>query len=193
LDAQEEKVLIRDDSLLTPNDWSPDDRILLVNDFSRGRIGFVSTGREPEIDWLEPPSGVSFLGPTFSPDGQWVAYYSDQTGQREIWVRSFPDGDQVYQISTDGGNAPVWSASGELFYNSGDRWMAVHVSTNPLQWESPELAFETDYVEVPGIDYDVSSDGRYLYVIKSAHPPDPTRLYVVQNWFEELKRLVPTE
>ncbi len=193
LDAQEERELIRDDSILTPGGWSPDGSILLVGDFSGGRIGFVSTGREPEIDWLEPPSGVSFLGPTFSPDGQWVAYYSDQTGQREIWVRSFPDGDQVYQISTDGGSTPVWSASGELFYNSGDRWMSVQISTDPLQWEPPELAFETDYVEVPGIDYDVTSDGRYLYVVKSAHPPDPTKLYVVQNWFEELKRLVPTD
>ena len=71
--------------------------------------------------------------------------------------------------------------------------MAVQISTNPLQWEPPELAFETEYVDAPGIAYDVSSDGRYLYVIKSAHPPDPTRLYVVQNWFEELKRLVPTD
>ena len=194
LDAQEERVLIRDDSLLNPGDWSPDGSILSVGDFAGGRIGFVSTGREPEIDWLEPPSGVSFLfGPTFSPDGRWVAYSSDETGQREVWVRSFPDGDQVQQISTDGGNEPVWGASGELFYSLGNRWMAVHVSTNPLQWEPPELAFETDYVEVPGTSYDVSSDGRYLYVIKSAHPPDPTRLYVVQNWFEELERLVPTE
>ena len=164
----------------------------MVGIFSRGRIGFVSTGREPEVDWLEPPSGVSFLGPTFSPDGQWVAYSSDETGQREVWVRSFPDGEQVQQISTDGGGEPVWGASGELFYNNSDRWMAVHVSTNPLQWEPPELAFETDSVEVPGIDYDVSSDGRYLYVIKSAYPPDPTKLYVVQNWFEELQRVVPS-
>ena len=193
LDAQEERVLIRDDSILTPGEWSPDGSIFLVSVFSGGRFGFVSTEREPEIDWLEPPSGVSFLWPTFSPDGRWLAYYSDQTGQREVWVRSFPDGDQVYQISTDGGNTPVWVESGELFYNSGDRWMSVQISTNPLQWEPPELAFETDSVESPGISYDVSSDGRYLYVIKSAHPPDPTRLYVVQNWFEELKRLVPTE
>ena len=194
LDAQEERVLIRDDSLLTPGDWSPDGSILSVGDFAGGRIGFVSTGREPEVDWLEPPSGVSFLfGPTFSPDGRWVAYSSDETGQREVWVRSFPDGDQVQQISTEGGEEPRWGASGELFYNLGNRWMAVHVLTNPLQWEPPELAFETDSVEVPGISYDVSSDGRYLYVIKSAHPPDPTRLYVVQNWFEELKRLVPTD
>jgi len=193
LDGQEERVLIRDGSILTPGGWSPDGSVLAVNIFSSGRIGFVSTGRESEVDWLEPPSGVSFLGPTFSPDGRWVAYYSNETGQREVWVRSFPDGDQVQQVSTDGGLEPIWGTSGELFYHSRGRWMAVHISTNPLQWEPAELAFETDYVETPGLSYDVSSDGRYLYVVKSAHPPDPTRLYVVQNWFEELKRLVPTD
>ncbi len=72
--------------------------------------------------------------------------------------------------------------------------MAVRVSdSTQLQWDPPELAFVTEYVDTPGLSYDVSSDGRYLYVVKSAHPPDPTRLYVVQNWFEELKRLVPTD
>ncbi len=142
---------------------------------------------------MEPSPGVSYWGAAFSPDGRWVAFMSDETGQYEIWVRSFPDGDQVQQISTEGGSEPIWGASGELFYHSRSRWMAVHVSTNPLQWEPPELAFETDYVETPGISYDVSSDGRYLYVIKSTHPPDPTRLYVVQNWSAELKRLVPTD
>ncbi|MDA2935309.1 hypothetical protein MYX82_13350, partial [Acidobacteria bacterium AH-259-D05] len=160
---------------------------------SRGVLGFVSTEREPEVNWLEPPSGVRYWNPTFSPDGRWVAYNSDETGQIEVWVRSFPDGDQVQQISTEGGGEPIWAASGELFYHVGDRWMEVRISTNPLQWEPPQLAFETEYVDTPGISYDVSSDGRYLYVVKSAHPPDPTRLYVVQNWFEELKRLVPTD
>ncbi len=183
-----------DYSLLLTGDWSPDGSVLSVSDYSRGALGFISTGQEPEVEWLEPPRGVKYLFPAFSPDGRWVAYNSDETGQFEIWVRSFPDGEQVHQISTEGGNESVWSASGELFYHSGNRWMEVRVSDSPqLQWEPPELAFETEYVDTPGISYDVSSDGRYLYVVKSAHPPDPTRLYVVQNWFEELKRLAPTD
>jgi len=195
LDAQEEReLLVGDYSTLAPGGWSPDGSILSVSDFSSGALGFVSTGREPEVDWLERPSGVHYWGPTFSPDGRWVAYASDETGQFEIWIRSFPDGDQVHQISTDGGIEPIWVGSEELFYHSGHRWMVVHVSTSPqLRWEPPQLAFETEYVDTPGISYDVSSDGRYLYVVKSTHPPDPTRLYVVQNWFEELKRIVPTD
>ncbi|MDA2925363.1 protein kinase [Acidobacteria bacterium AH-259-L09] len=193
-DTQEERELIAGDySTLTPTDWSPDGSILSFSDWSRGTIGFVSTGRQPEVNWLEPPPGVRYWATAFSPDGRWVAYNSNETGQYEIWIRSFPDGDQVQQISTEGGIEPVWIGSGELFYHSGHRWMVVRVSTSPqLQWEPPQLAFETEYVDTPGISYDVSSDGRYLYVVKSAHPPDPTRLYVVQNWFEELKRLVPT-
>ena len=194
-DAQEERELIVSDySTLAPGDWLPDGSILSVGDFSRGVLGFVTTGQKPEVDWLEPPSGVLYWNPIFSPDGRWVAYVSNQTGRTEVWLRSFPDGEQVHQISIDGGNEPVWVGTGELFYHSGHRWMVVRVSTSPqLQWEPPQLAFETDSIDTPGISYDVSSDGRYLYVVKSAHPPDPTRLYVVQNWFEELKRLVPTD
>jgi len=193
LDTQEERVLIRGDSLLTPGDWSPDGSILSITDFFRGSIGFVSTGREPEVRWIKPPRGVKYVGTAFSPDGRWVAFNTDDTGQMEIWVRSFPDGEQVHQISTEGGIEPVWSASGELFYHSGRRWMVARISTNPLQWEPPELVFETEYVDTPGPSYDISSDGQYLYVVKSAHPPDPTRLHVVQNLFEELKRLAPTD
>jgi len=193
-DPQEERQLIASDTRLMTDDWSPDGSILSVSDFFRGSIGFVSTGREPEVDWMRPPPGVQYWGSTFSPDGRWVAYKSDETGQSEIWVRSFPDGEQVHQVSTGGGMEPVWTGSGELFYHAANRWMVVRVSTNPqLQWEPPQLAFETEYVDTPGVSYDISSDGRYLYVVKSAHPPDPTRLYVVQNWFEELKRLAPTD
>ncbi len=195
LDTQGERDLLAGDySLLLPGDWSPDESVLSVSDYSRGALGFISTDREPEVEWLEPPRGVKYVFTAFSPDGRWVAYNSDETGQNEIWIRSFPDGEQVHQISTEGGIEPVWIGSGELFYHRGHRWMVVRVSTSPqLQWEPPQLVFETEYVDTPGVSYDLSSDGQYLYVVKSAHPPDPTRLHVVQNWFEELERLVPTD
>jgi len=189
-DAQEERELIVDDvSLLSPGDWSPDGSVFSFS--TRRTLGFVSTGRESKVNWMEPPSGAQYWMPTFSPDGRWVAHLSDETGQQEVWIRSFPDGEQAHQISTEGGVEPIWADSGELFYHLNTRWMVVPISTNPLKWEPPELAFETEYVDTPGVSYDVSSDGRYQYVVKRAHPPDPTRLYVVQNWFEELKRLVP--
>ncbi len=194
LGAQEERELIALDSgQLRLGDWSPDGSTLVFNDIIRKGLGFLFVGQQPNIKWLEPPPGVRYWHPTFSPDGRWVAYFSDETGQQEIWIRSFPDGEQVYQVSTEGAMEPVWAPSGELFYHVGHRWMVVRISTHPrLQWDPPELAFETDYVDTPGVSYDVSSDGRYLYVVKGTHPPDPTRLHVVQNWFEELKRLVPT-
>ena len=123
LDAQEERELIAGDySNLGPGDWSPDGSILSVYDFSRGVLGFVSTGREPEVNWVEPPSAVRYWGPTFSPDGRWVAYSSNESGQYEVWIRSFPDGDQVQQISTEGESDPLWGASGELFYHLANRW-----------------------------------------------------------------------
>ena len=179
--------------------WSPDGEWLVVRvggnraDPDRDIFAIAPT-RDSVLIPIAAETGSAQTSPTISPDGRWVAYSSDETGQSEIWIRSFPDGEQVHQISTEGGIEPVWIGSGELFYHRGHRWMVVRVSTSPqLQWEPPQLAFETEYVDTPGISYDVSSDGRYLYVVKSANPPDPTRLYVVQNWFEELKRLVPTD
>ena len=195
LDAQEErKLLSHHAENLIATGWSPDQSILSVYDFKSGRLGFLSTEREPQVTWLEPPPGVKYWGPTFSSDGRWVAYSSNETGPYEVWIRSLPDGEQVQQISTDGGNMPVWGESGELFYRVAGGWMVVRVSdSTQLQWEPPKLAFISDFIDTPGVSYDVSSDGRYLYVVKSAHPPDPTRLHVVQNWFEELERLVPNE
>ena len=63
-----------------------------------------------------------------SPDGRWVAYTSDQTGQPEVWVRSFLDAGNPVRVSTDGGRDAVWSPDGrELFYRNGSRMMAVKV------------------------------------------------------------------
>ena len=195
LDIQEEREFTRGDYLtLSAGDWSPDGSILSLHDFSQGRLGFVSTERESEGRWLEPPPGVHYWSGTFSPDGRWLAHGSDETGQEEIWIRSFPDGERVHQISTDGGLEPVLADSGELFYHLNTGWSVVRITTDPQpQWDPPELAFETEYVDTPGLSYDVSNDGRYLYVVKSSHPADPTRLNVVHNWFDELRRLVPTD
>ena len=185
LGAPDARELVRGGSLSrTSGGWSPDGRTFSFWDFFEGRIGFVSIEQELEVEWLEPPPGVDYWGMTFSPDGRWFAYNSNETGQNETWIRSFPLEGKGHQISTDGGAEPVWADSGELFYHVSEQWMVVRVSTRPrLQWSPPEIAFETAYVDTPGLSFDISSDGQHLYFVKSAHPPDPTKLIVVQNWF----------
>jgi Tol biopolymer transport system component len=139
-----------------------------------------------------------------SPDGRWLAYVSDQSGQREVYVRSFADvaGGQQ-QISTGGGESPVWARDGrELFYarQTPDGLMAlmgVAVESGViLEAESPAILLEGAYVGPSlggGLSYDVAPDGERFLMLKEATDDSAgVPRVVVLNWHEELKELVPT-
>jgi serine/threonine-protein kinase len=163
--------------------WSPDDRVLAVSGKNQGswQIGFLDL-EDGTVAWVDS-DGFHHWGPAFSPDGKWVAYSSNETGAWETWIRSYPDGSVVRQISDGGGLEVVWSPSGEIFYRLGDRWMRVAITTEPtLSWSAPRQVFETDFIDTLGRSYDVSSDGRSLYVVKQPDPPDRTRVHVVTGW-----------
>ena len=167
-----------------PGSWSPDDQVLAVYGSvdASTRIGFLDVAGGGAVEWVEG-FGRNAWGPAFSPDGEWIAYSSEETGLSEIYVRSYPDGAVVHQISEGGGIEVVWSPCGELFYRQGDRWMSVEIQTEPeLSWSAPRLAFETDFVDTLGRSFDVTSDGQKLYVVKQANPPDGSRIHVITNW-----------
>ena len=68
----------------------------------------------------------------FSPDGRWIAYVSDESGQYQVYVRPYPPGPGKWQVSTAGGEEGIWSQDGkELFYRNGNKWMAVAVTLEP--------------------------------------------------------------
>ena len=136
-----------------------------------------------------------------SPDGLWLAYQSDASGQYEIYVCPFPNVDEgSWQISRAGGTQPLWARDGrELFYlNPGGQLMAVSVRIEPsVTFGSPEIVFEQTYFSGPpgGRTYDASPDGKRFLMIKEGGADDetpPAELILVQNWLDELKRLVPT-
>ncbi|MDA2924960.1 winged helix-turn-helix domain-containing protein, partial [Acidobacteria bacterium AH-259-L09] len=144
--------------------------------------------------------------PVFSPDGQYLAYSSTETGLNHVFVRSYPEPDVKWLVSDEegGGKRLVWSPDGrELFYRSaspGGKMMVVPIATEPtFKAGKPRVLFEGAYL----VFYDISPDGQRFLMIKwqteggrkhSITDGTPTRLIiVVQNWFEELKRLVPTE
>jgi hypothetical protein len=100
-----------------------------------------------------------------------------------VYVESFPDRRTVRQISTDGGMEPRWCRCGELFYRNGNRWMSVKIRTQPdLQSDSPQLAFQTEFVDSPGRSYDVSPDGKRLLVVKGTVSDIRDRINLVVNW-----------
>src|SRR5262245_21519382 len=88
----------------------------------------------------------------FSPDGRWVAYSSGESGRPEIWVQAFPGPGPKIQVSNDGGIDPVWRRSGgELYYRSGNKMMAVSVTTGPsFNARAPRLLWEGVYARGSG-------------------------------------------
>jgi Tol biopolymer transport system component len=131
----------------------------------------------------------------FSPDGQWLAYSSDESGRNEIYVRPYPGPGGQWQLSTGGGTEPLWNRNGrEVFYRSGNALMAVDITTQSgFTHGTPGKLFEGEYVKGISHAYDVSPDGQRFLMIKATEQAQaaPTQINVVLNWFEELKQKVP--
>ncbi len=138
-----------------------------------------------------------------SPDGRWMAYESTESGQEEIYVRPFPDVDAGrWQVSSDGGTWPLWAPDGrELFYVGPQAMMSVAIDTEPtfgLGRREP-LFDKEPYWTRPRAGTNrraaIAPDGRFLFLKEGGGSEDdapPPSIIVVLNWFEELKRLVPT-
>jgi serine/threonine protein kinase/Tol biopolymer transport system component len=185
----------------SPNSWSTDGQQLA---YERGG---TSTGREIWVIRLGDRKRDSFLrtpfnegAAQFSPDGRWLAYVSDESGRFEVYMQPYPGPGGKWQISTEGGTEPAWNSNGrELFYRSGDKMMAVEITTRPsLSAGKPKVLFAGQYQPspnpVPNANYDVSPDGQRFLMVKPSGQDQvaPTQINVVLNWFEELKQKVPT-
>lgn len=137
--------------------------------------------------------------PEFSPDGRWLAYCSDESGRREVYVRPFPGPGGRWQVSQEGGGESVWARDGrQLFYRSRDQVWVVDVRTDAgFSASKPRLLFENPeyFSGHPIRTFDVSPDGqRFLMVQGEEEKPRPvTELILIQNWFEEVKRLAPAK
>ncbi len=184
--------------LHAPMSWSPDGQLLAffeVNPTTQRDIWVLRMSDRKAQPFLRTQfdEGV----PQFSPDGRWLAFISNETGRHEVYVQSYPGPGGKWQISTEGGTEPAWNRNGrELFYRSGDKMMAVDITTQPgFAAGTPRMLFEGRYdlAPFPTTNYDVSPDGqRFLMVKPSEQETATTQINVVLNWFEELKRKVPT-
>lgn len=192
--------LVASKTAATPGSWLPDGSALVFSegDPSKTSVLLVPAPGRGVIEH-KPRMLVDYARqPQISPDGRWMAYTSNES-PRQIYVRSFPVPGAKIQISSDGGDSPRWARSGrELFYRNGDKMIAVGIETKPaFRAGRPTVLFEGHYDtsptgQQPGISYDVSPDGKRFLMIKAGgEQPAATQLQVVQDWFEELKRLVP--
>jgi Tol biopolymer transport system component len=173
-------------SQITP-DWSPDGKFVL----------FQQTSREANFDlWYVSMSGdrkaVPYLQTThqesrgrFSPDGEWVAYTSNQSGRQEIWVAAFPTPTTNQQVSFSGGENPVWRRDGkELYYRSAEgNLMAMSMDVGG------KLRFGTANILFPmmATEYDVAPEGDRFLMLTRVRAPDVSPLIVLLNWQQKLK------
>jgi serine/threonine-protein kinase len=176
-----------------PTWWSADGSTLLVDVVDEGSwsIYQVSTDAQPR---LEPflSTGFNEWGAVLDPRGDWVAYTSDEPGRFEVFVEPYPRTGRRWQVSTDGGEEPYWAMDGGvLYYRSGTRLMSVPIlPDSEFRAGVPELFVQEDrWLNVGGRSYVVSPDGARSLIILSPEERTVDRLNVVENWFQELRRL----
>lgn len=176
-----------------PTSWSPDGRVLAFyqNGVARRDLWVSRSGAEPELVLGTP---FNERGAVFSPDGRWLAYASDQSGRDEIYVRPYSGPGPVATVSTTGGTEPVWSPDGtELFYRTDEELMVVAVdATDGFRAGRSRALFSDSYKRnAQNAQYDVAPDGEHFIMVSTSASGTQGTFVLVQNFFEELKRLVP--
>ena len=179
-------------------EWSPDGKHLIYGTENPGAahdVWYVETQRDTAAS--EP---VAFLqtsfderSATFSPDGGFVAYVSDESGQFEIYVTPFPDGGSKWRVSENSGTQPRWSKDGkELFYVKDDTLMAVSVSTTPSFSVGPTTElFAAPLCAPPGPEHNTTfrptgNASLCRGTLESEQAQAPS-IHIVQNWYEEFR------
>ena len=138
--------------------------------------------------------------PVFSPDGRWIAYGSDESGKREVYVRPASGANGKWAISNSGGRLPIWSKTGhELFYEDLDnRIMTVEYTASGDSFAPgrPRVWCDKPIYSPGRMNLDIEPDGKRFAVMQALEPADSTKgamqVVVLLNFFDELKRRIPT-
>jgi Tol biopolymer transport system component len=183
-----------------PTSWTPGGEDLIFFEFNpetRGDIWVLPRDGEAKA-WMATEFAEGY--PRLSPDGRWLAYMSNESGRYEVYVQAYPGAGEKTTVSTNGGFEPVWSPDGrELFYRIQARMMVASIQTSPVFRSSrPRELFEGAYLsgrEIVALatTYDVAPDGEHFLMIEGGEEEGGNQLHLVLNWFDELKRLAPTE
>jgi hypothetical protein len=195
----QEEILVESKNWMIPSSWSLDGRYLVYHESDR------TTGFDL---WVLPLSGDrkprSYLRTQYderngqiSPDGRWMAYSSNESGQLEVYVRTFPDPNGgKWQVSVGGGAQPVWRRDGkELFLLSPEmKVLSVEVKTGSAVFEArrPRVLFTRprgglSYTNL-GADYVVSADGSRFLANTALDEAGSSAITVITNWTQGLKK-----
>jgi len=191
--GDDELVYATDSSHVSPGDFNPDGSKLLFHSVKDGwDIGILSMTDSNRVDMLVNSSFFEGM-PKVSPNGQYVAYVSSESGQSEVYVRRLDGTSGKWQISTENASNPRWNGDGrELYYLTIDyKMMAVEINAgadfeagNPVELFEQRLHYPNN-VSFP---YDVTADGQKFLLNVPLSESDPGEIVVVQNWAEEFRK-----
>ncbi len=187
-------LLYKAASLKFPTDVSPDGKWIAMNSVdlvTRNAMDVVVLSRFEGTTTPVATTGFQERQARFSPDGRWIAYTSNETGNEEVYVQRWPPtGGEKWQVSVGGGGTPQWRRDGkELFYRqiNGNKFFAVAVNTDARTFDAgpPELMFEAA-LRTAG-SWRSSADGKRFLLNRPLRDESPTAVTVVVNWAEGLK------
>jgi Tol biopolymer transport system component/predicted Ser/Thr protein kinase len=192
----EPKAVLESPLSTMPTDISSDGRFLLYREFSADTRGDIKvlplTGERRPFTFLASPFDEDAA--MISPDGRWVAYVSEETGRKEVYVATFPQPTRRHRISTEGGTQPRWSRDGrELFFITRSRT----IMATPFDSRSPDVPagparrlfdvmMHRQFSSNVPYRYDVAPDGRFLIVVRSSD--ELPALILVTNWQAGLEK-----
>lgn len=203
--AGDAQRLVQGKSRVSEPSWSPDGKILAftqLNPETGADLMTLTVEGDEKTGW-KPGESKPFLntpfgefGPAFSPDGRWLAYYSNESGRFEIYVRPFPGPGGKWQISTGGGSTPQWSRNGrELFYLTPDNKIMVATysvagnsfrADKPTSWSGVQISprgSEKNFALYP--------DGKRIAIFKvpgAEAQSQFTKVTIIFNFFDEVRR-----
>ncbi|MBI3189323.1 MAG: PD40 domain-containing protein, partial [Ignavibacteriales bacterium] len=193
-----EQLLVKSDDGKYVTDWSPDGKYLTYSTFgnpkTKGDVWLLPiTGNRTPVPFLQTEFNEG--GGSFSPDGKWIAYQSDESGKNEVYVRALDGTAGKWGVSINGGNNPRWSRDGKtIFFQSSGKALgaAVRVVQSAIVVDSVHTFFDFEsrgiFRGFAGGIQDVSGDGqKFLFLVTEQHQTSPPITLVV-NWNEELKK-----
>ncbi len=191
----DEELFVKGDGYFVRHpDWSRDGKTLIYT--YRGGVYYRERALGGDlgdpVEFLQ--SGFVDQAPKFSPDGRYLLYANEEFGTRHVFVRTFPDGGGLRQISTESGHQARWSHNGtEIFYVNRDDSTLMRVPVNTANGFSagpPEKLFQHPGLDAPGGSptYDVDHTGERFVVIEEVGGERPERsMHIVENWYEEFR------
>jgi len=195
-------------NIQVPSSFTPDGKRLAFMELGSGGFDLWTVPLESDSAGLSAGKPEVFLqtpaderSPSFSPDGRWMAYSSDESGTFQVYVRAFPDKGGKWQITNSGGAYPEWSRNGhELFFETVDNHIMVaayavkgdsFVADKPRLWSEKQIGGNITYKNV-----DLAPDGKRIVALMQAETAErqkaQTHVIFLENFFDEVRRRTAT-